>query len=263
MSSGKNFESAIYEGFVRHRRHYPSKREFRYPIFMFLLNTEEIPKVLQSFWQLGTRVLSWARFRREDYLGRHDGNLSLSVKSKIAELLGNKDRQLDGDVYVLCHLRYFGFYFSPLNIYFLKENSKFKYVLAEVSNTPWNEKHYYLLDPDDLAPHQKAFHVSPFIPMDQTYRWMIKPPFSNSERCVIHIESTQNSNDTKVFDATLSLKRKPLIQRELSRVLLKTPIQTASIVMGIYWQALKLFLKRTPFYGHPTKNKIKIEKGTL
>ena len=63
MSSDKNFESAIYEGFVRHRRHYPSKHEFRYPIFMFLLNTEEIPKVLQSFWQLGTRVLSCARFR--------------------------------------------------------------------------------------------------------------------------------------------------------------------------------------------------------
>ena len=114
MSSDKNFESAIYEGFVRHRRHYPSKHEFHYPIFMFLLNTEEIPKVLQSFWQLGTRVLSWARFRREDYLGRHDENLSQSVKSKIVELLGNKDRQLDGDVYVLCHLRYFGLYFLSL-----------------------------------------------------------------------------------------------------------------------------------------------------
>ena len=88
MSSSKNFESAIYEGFVRHRRHSPSKHEFRYPIFMFLLKAEEIPKVLQSFWQLGTRVLSWARFRREDYLGRHDENLSQSVKSKIAELLG-------------------------------------------------------------------------------------------------------------------------------------------------------------------------------
>jgi len=110
--------------------------------------------------------------------------------------------------------------------------------------------------------HQKEFHVSPFNPMNQTYQWRIKPPATDSDLCVIHIESIGEAN-AKVFDATLSLQRKPLIQSQLNRVLLKTPMQTASMVFGIYWQALKLFLKRTPIYKHPGKTQIKIEKGTL
>ena len=94
------------------------------------------------------------------------------------------------------------------------------------------------------------------------YKRRIKPPATDSDQCVIHIESYGES-ETKVFDATLSLRRKPLIQSQLNRVLLKTPAQTASVAIGIYWQALKLFLKRIPFYKHPGKSQTKIEKGTL
>ncbi|NKB35172.1 MAG: DUF1365 family protein [Pseudomonadales bacterium] len=257
------FESAIYEGFVRHRRFQPGNHEFRNRLFMILLKVDEIPKVLQSFWQLGTKVFSWGRFKREDYLGNNSKDLSQSVKEKIAELLNTPFDAINGEVYLLCHLRYFGFYFSPLNVYFLKDGEEFRYALAEVSNTPWNERHYYLLDLDNLIPHQKEFHVSPFNPMDQSYQWRIKPPHAHSKQCVIHIESNGNGDNSKVFDATLSLERKPLIQSELTRVLLTTPMQTASVVFGIYWQALKLFMKRNPLYKHPGKSQIKIEKGTL
>jgi len=256
------FKSAIYEGYVRHRRFEPSKHEFRYSLFMFLLKAEEIPLIMKCFWQLGTQLFSWARFKREDYLPGSSRNLSDSVKEKIAELSNTNAQALEGDVYLLGHLRYFGFYFSPLNVYFLKNGDTFEYMLAEVSNTPWNEKYYYLLDLENLHPHQKEFHVSPFNPMNQTYQWRIKPPAKDSDLCVIHIESIGEAN-AKVFDATLSLQRKPLIQSQLNRVLLKTPMQTASVVFGIYWQALKLFLKRTPIYKHPGKTQIKIEKGTL
>lgn len=262
LSSDK-YESAIYEGFVRHRRFSPNNHRFRYPIFMLLLKVDEVPKIAHLFWQLGTKALSWARFKREDYLTHGEKNLNESVKTKIAELLDKENEDVEGDVYLLCHLRYFGFYFSPLNIYFLKNNSCFRYALAEVSNTPWNEKHYYLLDLKNLLPHQKQFHVSPFNPMHQNYKWRIKPPSSDHNECVIHIESMNQGNDSKVFDATLILKRKELVQRELNRVLIKSPIQTLSMVVGIYWQAFKLFLKRTPFHKHPGKDPIKIEKGTL
>ncbi|MDD9890642.1 MAG: DUF1365 domain-containing protein [Gammaproteobacteria bacterium] len=256
------FESAIYEGYVRHRRFVPGQHEFRYPLFMFLLKAEEIPLVVKCFWQLGTHLFSWARFKRDDYLLGSSTNLSDSVKEKIAEHLNTNEKEIDGEVYLLGHLRYFGFYFSPLNVYFLKNGESFKYMLAEVSNTPWHEKHYYLLDLENLSPHQKEFHVSPFNPMNQTYQWKIKPPSNGTDQCVIHIESIDES-DTRVFDATLVLQRKPLIQSQLNRVLIKTPVQTASVVFGIYWQALKLFLKRTPIYKHPGKTQIKIEEGTL
>ncbi|MBM88030.1 MAG: chromosome partitioning protein ParA [Gammaproteobacteria bacterium] len=263
ISPENKYESAIYEGFVRHRRFSPNTNEFRYPLFMFLLKIDEIPKILRSFWQLGTSFVCWARFNRGDYLGQSNENLGESVKTKIAELLGSNNREIEGEVFALCHLRYFGFYFSPLNIYFLKDGVSFKYALAEVSNTPWNERHYYLLDLDSLLPHQKQFHVSPFNPMHQSYQWKIKPPSSDYNECVIHIESTEHEKKSKVFDASLVLKRKPLTQSELNRVLIKSPVQTLSVTMGIYWQAFKLFLKRTPFYKHPGKNQIKIGKGTL
>jgi len=254
--SNATFESAIYEGTVRHRRFDRTKREFEYPLFMFLLKVDEIPQIFKSFWQLSFKGLSWARFRRDDYLGSNQQDLSIAVTSKIAEQLGMSNEDLSGEVFLLGHLRYFGLYFSPLNVYFLKRGEFFTHMLAEVSNTPWNEKHYYSLELDNLKRHKKQFHVSPFMPMDQDYQWRISPPENSSKSCIVHIESYALNTEDKTFDATLKLKRKPLNKEELNRVLIKTPIQTASIVFGIYWQALKLFLKRSPFYKHPAKPKI-------
>ncbi len=253
-------ESALYQGFVRHRRFTPRRHEFDYPLFMFWLKAEEIPTLLQRFWQMGTRPLSWARFRRSDYIGEGAQPLAASVRQKMAELSGCSEADFTGDVYALCHLRYLGFYFSPLNLYFQERNDGVKFMLAEVSNTPWNERHYYLLNLDDCQAHDKEFHVSPFNPLAQQYRWRIRAPGSERSDCMIHIESWEDApashNGTgqeKIFDATLSLQRIELNRKTLNRVLLKTPIQTASMVMGIYWQALRLLLKKVPLHSHPEK----------
>lgn len=259
-----HLESAAFEGIVRHRRFVPTQHEFEYPIHMFLLKADEIPDLTQRFWQLGKQWYRWARFKREDYIGT-TGEITASVKSKMAELAGQPITQFEGDVFCLVHLRYFGFYFSPLNVYYLKQDGEFTYQLAEVSNTPWHERHYYLLDLNQLEPHAKEFHVSPFNPMEQNYHWRIQAP--SGERCSVHIAvHDRKQPEQKVFDATLSLKRVELNQRDLSRVLRKTPSQTLSLVMGIYWQALRLFWKRTPLYKHPNKHPkktgIKTEEGT-
>jgi hypothetical protein len=254
-------ESTIYKGFVRHRRASPVTHQFDNKIFMLLLKVDEIPRVLKSFWQLGSGKLSWARLRRDDYIGPSSEPIEDSVKAKIAEKLGDQLSMPAGDVYMLVHLRYFGFYFSPLNLYYLKCDGKFKYMLAEVSNTPWHEKHYYLVDLENIQPHSKEFHVSPFNPMTQNYHWRIIPPTAEQKKCLVQIQAHDQKNNARVFDATLSLNRVPLNQTELTRVLLRTPIQTFSIALGIYWQALKLFFKRAPFYSHPNKNKAK--EGTV
>lgn len=262
MSSGQEakLESAIYRGFVRHRRFTPAKHEFDYPLFMLLLKTDEIPAVLQKFWQLSENPFSWARFKRSDYIGESSQSIAESVRSKIAELSARPVEDLQGDVFMLCHLRYLGLYFSPLNLYFLKRQGGSSFMLAEVSNTPWNERHYYLIDLDNCQPHDKAFHVSPFNPMSQRYHWRVKEPAVDQARCLVHIESRQEKDgdsaagvEEKIFDATLSMERVELNQRELSRVLRRTPIQTASLVVGIYWQALKLFLKKVPLHAHPDR----------
>ena len=263
-STSEQLESAAFEGTVRHRRFIPTQHEFEYPIHMFLLKAEEIPDLTQRFWQLGKQWYRWARFKREDYIGS-TGEIAASVRSKIAKLAGQPVTQIEGDVFCLVHLRYFGFYFSPLNVYYLRQDGKYTYQLAEVSNTPWHERHYYLLDLNKLEPHAKEFHVSPFNPIQQSYHWRIQAP--SDERCSVHIAvHDRNQSEQKVFDATLSLKRVELNQRELSRVLWKTPCQTLSLVSGIYWQALRLLWKRTPLYKHPKKhcNKTdsKTEEGT-
>lgn len=252
--NGHELESAIYTGFVKHRRFTPKRHQFRSKLFMLLIKTEELPTVLANFWQLGRSRWSWARFKREDYIGPPESTIAQAVKSRIGALLGQPGEAIIGDVFLLGHLRYFGFYFSPLNLYYLRQDGHFKYMLAEVSNTPWHEKHYYLIDLDDVQPQAKSFHVSPFNPMAQHYHWRLVPPDITHGRCVVRIRSyAADAQHAMVMDVSLNLVRKPLNQKEMSRVLLTTPIQTLSIVAGIYWQALRLFLKRTPYYRHPDK----------
>jgi len=257
-----NLESAIYKGFVRHRRFFPVAHQFDNKIFMLLLKVDEIPLVIKSFWQLGTSKFCWARFRRADYIGKDDESITDAVKAKISEKLDGQPSEVTGEVYMLVNLRYFGFYFSPLTIYYLKCDGQFKYMLAEVSNTPWHEKHYYLIEVGNIKPHSKEFHVSPFNPMTQDYHWHIIPPDHGQDRCLVHIQAhDQLTPIGKVFDATLSLNRILLNQSELTRVLIRTPAQTVSIVLGIYWQALKLLFKRVPFYPHPKNTKSKPGKA--
>jgi DUF1365 family protein len=120
------------------------------------------------------------------------------------------------------------------------------------------------VDLDNIQPHSKEFHVSPFNPMTQNYHWRVIPPTNDQEKCLVHIQAhNQLTTHEKVFDATLSLNRIELNQTELSRVLLYTPVQTFSIALGIYWQALKLLLKRAPLYSHPSKKKINTKEGPL
>ena len=254
-NQSEEFESALYIGNVRHRRFRDTRHEFDFSLFMMLLKLDEIPTLAQRLRQFGFGAFSWARFRRNDYLGEKNSDLQEAVIAKIAQLSGQPVTELQGDVFLLCQLRYLGFYFSPLNVYYLRQNGKFTRLLPEVSNTPWNERHYYLLDIDNPQPHAKAFHVSPFNPMQQNYHWRIRPPEADTGRCTLHLACVSQDDDQFTeFDATLALRRHPLNQKELTRVLLRTPAQSISVVAGIYWQALKLFLKRTPVYRHPRRN---------
>ena len=134
-----------------------------------------------------------------------------------------------------------------MNFYFHRQANEdsFDYMLAEVSNTPWNQRHYYLVDMDKQHDTQKAFHVSPFNPIDMTYKWKVAQP---AQRLDLALSCHQ---ETRHFTASIGMEKQSLSQPALNRLMIRMPSTTLFSLMGIYWQALKLFIKRTPVYGHP------------
>ncbi len=239
-------KSGLFVGTVRHRRHTPVEHAFSYPMFMPLIDLDEVEHLAKTVKRFSTRKWSLASFYRKDYMeGREDTRQA--VLDKVFTLTGDR---FEGKVLALCHLRYLGIYFSPVNFYYVYDSDgHWRYILAEVSNTPWNERHYYAVPAGRRWENQKAFHVSPFNPIEQRYVWKLRPL---DKTAFVHLETHR---ETREFDATLAMTRRPFTSKELTKLIAKTPVMTIKVVASIYWQALKLWLKGAPFYGHPAQAK--------
>jgi DUF1365 family protein len=242
-STSDELNSALYTGRVHHCRYTPHRHAFDYPLYMFSLDLDEIARIQASVRAFSSGFFSPLRFRRADYLGDPQQDLKQTVLLK-AEELGADNSRID-KVMLLGQVRCFGLYFSPVNFYFLLHQGEAVYMLAEVHNTPWNETHCYLVNVVSPQSQPKQFHVSPFMGMDMHYEWKIK---LLDNRISIHIE---NWKTEKLFDATLALVRLPLDNSSVKTVLRHWPVMTLSIVRGIYWQALRLFIKKIPYHSHP------------
>jgi len=244
--------SALYSGFVMHRRFLPKEHRFKYPFFMWYLDLDSIDKESGLGRWFATEGWALSRFRRPDYLGNPHRPLAECVREEMNRLTG---AEVTGKVFGLLNLRTLGLYFSPVNFYFgFSDRNEPSHMLAEVSNIPWNERHHYahLLDggATELV-NEKNFKVSPFNPShNQIYRWQVEPPEDKlSIRLGVHDERGH------VFEAGLNLKRQPFTIKSARRLLLRTPVMTAYIVAAIYWQALQLFVKGIPYQSY-VKEKI-------
>lgn len=246
--------SALYHGWVRHRRFAPRGHDFRYRLFMLYLDLAELEEVFRGRWFWSTRRFAIARFQRADHLGDPNLPLDQAVRDLVERDTG---RRPAGPIRLLTHLRYFGYGFNPVSFYYCfdAKDLRVETIVAEVNNTPWGEQHCYVLDEsrnEGAGRHKryrfaKAFHVSPFLPMALDYDWRFSPP---EAALSVHMRL---KDEAKVFDATLQLKRQPLTGANLARVLIRFPFMTLKIIAAIYWQALRLWLKRMPFYTHPKK----------
>ncbi len=249
--------SGIYEGWVRHRRHAPHPHAFRYRVAMLYLDLAELDGLFDRhpLWSQGRRNL--AAFRREDYLGPVDLPLDEAVRRRVAEATGTRPA---GPIRLLTHVRYFGYVFNPVSFYYCygSDGVTLETIVAEITNTPWKERHAYVLTLREAVRHGRAsawrfakdFHVSPFMPMQRNYAWRFTAPGAD-----LHVHMDVLEGETREFDATLALRRRPLDRRGLTRVLLRYPLMTMKVIAAIHWQALRLWLKRNPVHDHPGKRR--------
>lgn len=238
-------KTCIYEGRLRHRRFAPVENVFDYPIFMLLLDLDE----LESFFSRRSLFTTVARFRREDHLGPSEEPLDSAVRALVAARLGHRP---EGPVRLLTHPSYFGYRFNPVSFYYCYEPDgvSLEAIVAEVNNTPWGEQHSYVFSASSGGPNrfrfQKAFHVSPFMSMDLAHVWRFSVPGASVS---VHMENHTVSEC--LFDATLTLARVEASVAALNRCLRRYPAMTFQVMLRIYWQALKLWWKGTPYYPHP------------
>jgi len=245
-------KSCIYKGQVRHRRFSPQEHHFSYKLFLMYVDLKELPGLFDGFWLWSAARFNLAWFDRRDHVGDTRESLDKVIRDKVEASTGNRP---NGPIRLLTHFRYFGLCFNPVSFYYCfdQADNQVQTIVCEVNNTPWGERHLYILDEaanQGAAGHKrysrsKAFHVSPFMPMDIEYDWRFSPPAQQ-----LNVHMVNYHEGSKLFDATLRLEKQPINGLNLAGVLVMYPLITVKVVVGIYFEALRLWLKKVPVYSH-------------
>jgi DUF1365 family protein len=240
--------SALYEGTLTHVRRTNPPHAFRYGVYLLYLDLDELPE-LPVFPVLGVERFGFCSFRRADYLGNRERPLKQAVLAEVERALGERP---DGPVRLLTHVRTLGRAFNPVSFYYcFAANGELSAVVAEITNTPWGERHAYVVPAARgvaSSAFPKRFHVSPFLPMDHRYDWKLPAPAQSLE-----VEMRNERSGDEVFRARLSLRRRPLTRATLASKLVLAPFMSLRVLVAIYLHALRLWWKRAPLYTHPRK----------
>lgn len=252
------FNSVLFTGTLRHRRFTPSPHQFTYRLFMFCLDINTIAHSLQHIKYASFEKFNWFSFRRKNYLSQPDVALDDYARQVVQQKLNLYPQ---GKIFLLTQLSCLGYCFNPISIYFIfdKANQYLEYLLLEVTNTPWGEKHNYVLQSMEKSKNsvyhyefEKELHVSPFMAMNYKYQVTIK---LTEQKIIVQMENHKNGN--KDFDATLTLDAVPKKGNSFKAIFIRFPLITYKVSAAIYWQALKLWLKKVPVYFHPNTGKRK------
>jgi len=246
-------KSCIYKGELYHHRYQPRENKFTYTVFFMFLDLNELEHVFDGRWLWSVGRANMANFKRADYLGPTDVPLDQAVRGRVEQELGERPA---GPIRMMTHLRYYGHCFNPVSFYYCYDaaDTRVEYIVAEITNTPWRERHSYVLgakanQEEEKRLHfqfSKKFHVSPFMDMDFWYDWHFKEPGES-----LHIHMANFKKENKFFEAVLTMQRREISGTELAWVLFRFPAMTLKVLYMIYWQAFRLWLKKIPYYEHP------------
>lgn len=241
------YNNSYIAGKVWHKRFGPKVHEFNYNLNSWLIDLQNVEELNSSSLLINSSKHALYKFKPENYLrDSHHQPLVAKIKHKLLEL--NAILSGNENFYLVGQLSNLGAYFSPLNLYLCYENNECSYILAEVSNTPWNERHYYLLNPRETKIiNHKSFHVSPFFGLEQEYHWEFK---LSQENIKFRIDTHENSK--LIFSAAYSGNLKPL--KSAQTKIIRSPFNIYKILLGIYFEALRIWLKKIPFIHHPRNN---------
>lgn len=243
VSEHTGVASCMYEGTVSHWRLRP-EREFQHRIAMAYVDLDELPALLGG--RLLRRRPGIVRFRRSDYHGDQRFQLNSVVRDTVAQHTG---RRPNGPIRVLTTLRSYGLCFNPVSFYYCfdQTGTQVEAVLAEVTNTPWGERHAYVI-PGEVGNFEKAMHVSPFMAMDHVYS--CRAPVPGSDLRVV-IENHRGGE--KLFEAALALHRVELTAASMRRISLRYPLATLRTLALIYGHAVGLRVAGVRPFPHPPR----------
>lgn len=246
------------EGWVVHRRLGPVPHEFRYPVWMLHVDVDHLEAgqtpLATTPWLSLQRRLAPLSLRQRDY--PRGTAVSGDIRSRIGALLHSHGHPAADRVFLLTQPRSWGWLFNPVSFYFCFCQERLTSIVAEITNTPWDEVHHYVLDArrtergECTFSFAKQFHVSPFMPMDLDYHWRFK---LTDDQVQIAMRLTRGGEEQ--FFAGLYLQCVPLGAAALRRGALRYPWQNVRTLARIYWQAALLWWKGAPFHPHPASLK--------
>jgi len=248
-------DSGLFVGTLRHRRFTPVAHAFTYPLFMALLDIDRVSELMSVSAVTSYNRWNWASFDDRDHLG--DPRLPLGERLR-RDAAREGIALPEGPIYLLTNLRYLGYVFNPISVFYCYGSSgSLELVLAEVNNTYGGRRYYWLRPTDGVARRfrshaTKSMYVSPFMEYDVDYEFVLTPP---ADALVAHMNVIRQGHESgRMFDATLTLDRRPWTAAAIRSALLRFPWMTAKVIAAIHWEALRLRLKRLPVMPFPQEN---------
>ncbi|EJT06056.1 hypothetical protein RCCGE510_06737 [Rhizobium sp. CCGE 510] len=242
--------AALYVGQIMHQRMRPFGNRFHYRVFSLLVDLDRLDDA-----DLKSRLFSVNRrnlvsFHEKD----HADTGSASLRAYVDRLLAEAGLDRANRILLVCYPRIFGYVFNPLSVYHAYDaGGALVAMIYEVRNT-FGERHSYVCpvshgEMSESGLRQscdKLFHVSPFIGMAARYHFRMLPPGGE-----IRWRILENDNEGPLFSATFSGRQVPLSGASLLTLTARIPFLTFKIVAGIYWEALKLWLKGARYIRRP------------